>query len=394
MATAARRHSRTKSFRVAVGSAADDADVRRLLREHPLRGRISLSFEREPDASVAAGIDGDVHQTVVARDPQTGALAGIASRAERVVFVNGAAARLGYLGQLRVASGVRRLRSLIDDGFAGLRELHETGGVPAYLVSLVGDNDAARRLLIDRRSGAGPRFVPAGRLATLVLPARRAGSRSAYRRAVSEPADAGASGVAVRVASAADLHDIADCLQRNLRRFQFAPVWDADTLRSPGRMRGLAIGDFVVAERGGRVVGCAALWDQRAFRQVVVRGYDATLGRWRWLVNAAAPWLGVPRLPPVGRQLSFAYVSHLAADEAGLDVVASLVSAVRERARRAGLEYVVAAAPAGHRLDAAIAALGRHRRYASDLYLASWPDGDDFVRSVDARPSQPEVAIL
>jgi N-acetylglutamate synthase-like GNAT family acetyltransferase len=360
-------------FTFAVAGAADDADVRRLLRERALPGRICLSFEREPNASDAAAIEGEPHQTVVARDVRTGVLAGVASRAVRRVFVNGEPVRLGYFGQLRVADGTRRLRSLIDDGFACLRELHAAGDAPAYLVSLVAGNPAARRLLIERRSRTGPRFVPAGRLTTFVLPAR--GEAGPYENHVAE-------------------EDLAACLQRNLRRCQFAPVWDAELLRSPSRTRGLSADDFVVVERGGRVVGCAALWDQRAFKQVVVRGYEPALGRTRWLVNAAAPWMGIPRLPPVGRHLAFAFISHLAVDDDDPGVAASLVAALRARARARGLEYVIAAAPPTHPIAGAIAALGRHRQYASELFLACWPDGEDFVRAIDGRPPQPEVAIL
>ena len=54
---------RTGPYDVSLATAADEPAVRRLLREHPLGGDIAVSLEREPDTSIAAGIEGDVHQT-------------------------------------------------------------------------------------------------------------------------------------------------------------------------------------------------------------------------------------------------------------------------------------------------------------------------------------------
>ena len=85
----------------------------------------------------------------------------------------------------------------------------------------------------------------------------------------------------------------------------------------------------MVATRAGRVVGCVARWDQRRFKQVVVRGYSRRIARWRPFVNAAGRWLGVPPLPAVGDRLELAYLSHLAVDGDNADVAVALVAAAR-----------------------------------------------------------------
>jgi hypothetical protein len=36
----------------------------------------------------------------------------------------------------------------------------------------------------------------------------------------------------------------------------------------------------------------------------------------------------------------------------------------------------------------------RHRTFESVLYKAFWPDGEPLARSLDGRPSNPELAIL
>ena len=366
-------------FDVRLASAADDEQVRRLLREHPLPGDVALTFEREPDSAIAAAIEGDVHQTMVARE-RDGRIAGIASRAERDVFLNGRPARLGYLGQLRADLRGHRVGALLDEGFAFCHTLHERGDVPAYLTAIVEDNHAARRLLCGLRSSAAPRFVRAGGLMTLAIPRAR-------RREIRV-----APGIEIRRGSVELLEDIVACLDRNGRRCQFTPRWTVDDLLSARRTPGLEPQDFFVAIARGRMVGCAATWDQRGFKQVVVRDYSPRLARWRSVVNLAGPWVGLPSLPAVGRPLEFVYLSHVAVDDDRPDVAAALISEARLRLPAGVSDMVTAFAEGSPMLPAARVA--RLRTYRSVLYLACWPDGQQIVESLDARLPHPEVAIL
>ena len=369
-------------FAFSLAAPADDAAIRRLLRQQPLPGTISLSFEREPDTALAAAAEGGAHQTLIARRA-TGEIAGIAARSVRTVFINGQARSFGYLGQLRVVDGRHRLRALIDDGFAFCRAVHEDAGdAPAYLMSLVADNDPARRLLIERRSVTAPRFDAADRLQTFLIPAQRAPRASARAP------------IRVEQGTSALLGDIAACLRRNLRRYQFAPSWTEADLVSSQTTGGPSPDDFAVAATDDGVVGCVALWDQRAFKQIVVRGYTPLLARIRPLANAAARGLGLPPLPAIGATLPFAYLSHVAVDDDRGDVLDALIAAQVRRARVRGLDYVVTGFPDRHPLQAIVRQSWARRTYHSTLYVAYWPDGEACVRSLDSRPGQPEVAVL
>jgi hypothetical protein len=376
-----RRVSSASRFDIRLADTADDPEIRRLLREHALPGEIRLTFEREPDATVASAIEGDVHQTMIAREPDNGRIAGIASRAERPVFVNGRASRIGYLGQLRTNVRGPRVTSLLDEGFGFCRALHGQGTVSAYLTAIVEHNHVARRLLCGLRSSAVPAFVRVGTLATLAIP--RGGRRRRH--------DQG--GLEIRAGSIDLIEEIVGCLNRHGRRHQFAPVWTIEDLLSTTRTPGLEPHDFLVATCRGRVVGCAALWDQRGFKQVVVRGYSPQLARWRPLINLAGPMLGIPALPSVGSQLHFAYLSHVAVDDDSAEVIAALVAEARRRLAP-DVSHLVTAFSEGSSLLAGASRVAPHRMYRSVLYLAYWPDGQRLAQSIDNRLPHPEVAIL
>ena len=373
---------RDAGFAFELASSRDDREIRRLLREQAFPGAISLSLEREPNAAIAAAIEGDVHQTLVARDPWTGRIAAVATRSLRDAFVNGERSRVGYLGQLRIDRRYRRHPMLLEGGFAFCRALHDGGDARLYLTSIVADNQAAQRLLLRRRWSAGPRFTNIGRLVTLVIPLGR-------RRTPIE-----IEGVRIERGTPSHLDEIAACLRRNLRRYQFAPCWTADDLLSADRTRGLSHEHFFVAIRQRRVIGCLGCWDQRSFKQVVVRGYSKTLTRWRPLVNVAARWLGTPRLPAVGEPLALGYLSHAAVDADDDQVLAALMTAACQHGRAAGLDNVAIAFAARNPQLEAIARRFRHRAFVSVLAVANWPDGDHRLRLLDGRLPHPEVAVL
>src|SRR5262245_10177189 len=265
-----------------------------------MAGAIRVSLEREPDAFAAAAVLGRPHHTVVAREPASGRLVGMGHRAVMDVYLNGAPARVGYLSQLRVDGAYRGRRRLLARGYDLLAAQRAPDEAAFDLTSIMADNEPALRLL-----GAGlpglPTYRPLGRFVTLVISTWRA-----PRWSGGTPAEAGRPEHALEIAA---------CLDRNATRYQLARRWPAGDLGSGERWPGLRPGDCRLAcASGGGAVGTAALWDQSAFKQVVVRGYSPGLARARWWINRGAWLLGAPRLPAPGRALPHAYLSHVAVD--------------------------------------------------------------------------------
>jgi hypothetical protein len=349
----------------------DDPEIRRLLRDNPMDGAIRVSLEREPNAFLAAAVEGEPHATVVARDPQSGRILGMGTRAVWNAFVNGEPCRLGYLSQLRVDRAARGRRRLLAAGYAALRELRRPDEAPFDLTSIIADNETARRLLAGGVPGL-PAYRELSGFVTLVLPAVRPGR----------------SRMAVEVGDPGRMAEIADCLARNRRRCQVAPFFTVEELASPERSRGLAPHDFRLAVRDGRVVGCLSLWDQSGFKQVVVRGYAPRLARWRPWINLLP---GIPRLPDPGEALPHATISHVAVDEDDPEIFRALVESAHAEACSRGYAYVVIGFAAGHPWLPWLERRFRPRRYESVLYTVDWGEG---AVSLDGRRPHVEAALL
>ncbi|UCC61863.1 MAG: hypothetical protein JSV36_13845, partial [Anaerolineae bacterium] len=310
-----------------LATPADDPALRRMLRENPLPGAISVSFEREPSYFHGAKVQGPFHQTCIARERSSGEIVGMGSRSIRDVYLNGAPQAVGYLSQLRVKPEYRARRRMLTQAFEFLHHLHQDGRTPFYFSSIIQDNLPARRLLSAGLPGL-PSFVEYARMHTLAVHCPKS------RRRLPLP-----SGLRLARGSPLYLDEIAVCLQRNGARHQLAPCWTRETLFHPDHTPDLAPEDFFLALEQDRVVGCLAAWDQNRFKQTVVRGYSGPLGRWRGLVNVGARLAGWPVLPPPNTPFRHAYASHLAVDDDDPHVFAALLRALHSHLAAQGYSY-------------------------------------------------------
>ncbi len=366
------------AVRFGLARPADEADLRALLRDNPMPGRVSIALTREPDFFAAAAAEGHIHQAIVARDTDTGRAVALGCRSVADAFIVGRPAPLGYLGTLRVDRRHRGRPGVIRRGYAMLRRLHDADrAAPFYLTSIVAGNRRAEALLTSGRAGL-PAYRPVDAFATLALPTRqrRRGGRTTIRRG-----------------TPAMLDDIAALLDRHGRRFQFARRWTADAIACPRRTPNLSPDDFLVATRAGRAIGCLAVWDQRPFRQAVAAAYAPSLARLRRPLNCLAPLLGTAPLPPPGQVIAQAAVSHVAVDDDAPAVLCDLLSEALSAARPR-LDYLALGLSARHPALRAVRRRFAHRRYDSRLYVVHWPDGRSAADALDDRIAFPEVALL
>jgi len=362
-------------------TAHNEWAVRRLLRETPVPGWITLAYEREPDYLLGTALEGTLQQTVLARTVEDGTLVGTFSRSERLAFVNGEPRPLGYLGLLRLRDRFRGRTRYLREGYEACRRfLHDPVRTPYYVTSIIESNATARRVLEAGLPGL-PTYRPWQAFSTLALPCRS--------RPGSVPR-----GLRIVPGSPELVGDIAACLQRNYARYALAPYWTAEDLASTERCRGLRPQDFCVAVRRDRVVGCLALWDQRAFKQHVVRGYAPRVERWRRSINLAARLLALPRLPDPSAALAEAVLSHAAIDGDDPAVLLALIVAARAEACRRGLEVVTLGLAQRNPMLRAVRRSFRHLEYRSILYLVHWDDGRSAAAALDDRPAHLESATL
>lgn len=363
---------------VDLAQPADDAAIRRLLRRQAVPGRVSVTFEREPEFWKGCAVTGVDSRILVARTQADGEIVGVACRSVRNVFVNGRPLRLGYLGQLRVDERFRG-RWLVSQGFALLRQLHEKDPVPAYLTSIIGGNTEATGVLVERPRKLFPKFHPVADYSTLALDLRR-------RRA---PLACAASIVAGDPDS---VDEVVSFLQTYGARRQFFPVWTVGRLRDLAGL-GLHIEDLRIARRNHRIVGLIGLWDQTAYKQTVVQGYSGWLKAAAPLWNSSAALFGRHTLPRPGEELRSAYASLICVANDDTAVFADLLRDIYNLAASRGLNYLLLGLDARDPL-LKVARDYAHVLYPSRFYLAAWSDGGHLYEQLDHRCTGVDAATL
>lgn len=366
-----RRVSPAPPVAVVPAGPGDDAAIRQLLRDSTLPGAITLGFEREPDYFRGTSLAGAEEHTLVARAGS--GLLGLGRVVIRPCWVNGTVARVGYLGELRLARTARGEAALVRRGFAAFRDRLRTNPPLLCFTSIAEDNVRARRLL-ERGLPGWPRYEFLTCFVTVVLPARRLRTPSHG------------------IVAPARLEEVADFFLRECARDNLATAWTAEALRSLAR-HGLGAGDFFAAEEGGGLVAAAGLWDQRGFRQTVIRSYAGWLGSLRPLLNLASRLGDWPTLPAPGSVLAQAFASPLVAAPDAVDRLPALLAALGDAAARRGLTHLTLGFPEGDARLTAVRRAYRSRTYVTRLYRVHWP-GADPGPALDSRPNVPDIALL
>lgn len=347
----------------------DEPELRRLTASTPMPGAITVTFGREPDYFVGNLGPCDV---LIARHLPDGALAGVLCRAVRRAYVNGREEEVGLIGGVRIAERFRGNR-LLERGLPLFRELGRSDML--HYGAIATENPGGRRALVERPTPGFPRVRRLRRVLTLGLVVRRGGRP--------EPA--------VQPAGEGRLEEVATFLARHGPRRQLFPALSAADLAGSPATVGMGPADLLVHRRNGTIAGVAGLWDQRAFKQSIVRAYSPALRRIRPAYGALARLIGARPLPAVGEEIESAYAALVCVAADDPQVFAALLRELRRRAAERGLAYVMV----GLAEDDPLLRTARrtlHIPYRSDLFVASW-EGDP-LRRLDDRLPYLEIATL
>lgn len=361
-----------------LATPADDADIRRLLRQNPVPGQQEITYEREPDYFLASSIMGPLSQTLVARHVESGQVVGVATRSVRPLFVNGAVENVGYIGQLRV-DAAHRGRWLVPLGFRLFHELHADGAATGYLTTIIDGNAEAEGILVEKARRAFPAYRALDRLFTLALVVRR-------------PQRVMASTFEILAGDEVGLHEIVAFLHAHGQHKQFFPVLSEADFSSPTTLD-FNVSDFAVACRGDEILGVLGLWDQSRYKQSVVHAYGPQLRRLRPFYDVGAKILGAQPLTAPGQPIHFAYASFACVLDDDPSIFQALLAQVYNHAAARGFAFLMLGLTERDPL-LTVARKGLHIPYTSTLYTVCWQGDEAWREQIDGRPAYVELATL
>lgn len=353
----------------------DNKQLKATLRDNAMDSWVRLSFEREPSYFDGVDLMGKSCTVMACDENQLNSIVGMYSCEYLPVHVNGASDYVGYLGGLRVNQQYRHKVRILKSGFESIPHLVTIrGAAPFWFTSVASENTPARRLLEAGLKGM-PVYSPLGEMETLVFNTRQGKLQGLLQQAVLE-----------------DVPALVDFFNRQAAHYQFSPVLTKEWLLGLSGDKGLTLGDFWLAKDGADIRACLAIWDQRAFKQTVSRGYRYPLNAFRGAYNLYAGATGRVKLLAVGKKLEQVFLSFVAFDNPEGTLPLQIIKEGLARASEKGAEVGILGLSAENPLTAILKRTLRPSVYRTCIETVCLPTGLEPI--LNGSPPQPEVAVL
>ena len=356
-------------------SPADDGELRATLRSEPMDSWVQLCLEREPSFFAGEGVLGESAAVLATEVCPPYATIGMYTCAFLPVHVNGCPEYVGYLGGLRVKTAYRHKIRIVKGGFSSIPHVvPNRGTMPFWFTSVADGNSTACRLLEARLKGM-PVYRFLGNVATFAFSIAQGKRHGVLRQAERQ-----------------DVPALVDFYNRQSASYQFSPVLTEEWLLGLSGRYGLTLKDFWLLKDGGQVRGALAVWDQRTYKQVTIRGYRRPLNALRLPFNWWARLSQRVQLPAPGQRLEQVSLAFVAFDpqaqSLAIECLREALTKVREKAASVG---ICGLSPSSALYPTLKAQLKSHI-FFTRIETVAWPS--DPEPALDGRPPQPEIATL
>jgi hypothetical protein len=186
------------------------------------------------------------------------------------------------------------------------------------------------------------------------------------------------------------LADVVAFLQHWNSQYQFAPVYTlADLNGQSGLLPFFSWENIYVYSEHKTIQGVLGVWNQQAFKQIVVSNYSPGMRSIRPVYNLFASLRGLPGLPAVGQEINMLHATFVSGNSR---VFAALVEQLLLEWSGKGYDYLSVGVCKGNGLADVTARYATNRLF-STVYTVFWPEGD-IVPLTDERPVHLEIATL
>ena len=296
-------------------------------------------------------------------------LAGFGAVTTQERYLNGLPKKICYLSTLRLLPA-HRGKGLTSKGFKFLKR--QPLGAHIFMASLINSSKLAFRILMQQRRDY-PTFYPIGEIETRLIFLRKGNSNGKSPTIEVNSLKPSESAAALQFLRSQGKHKHFFLRYTTLRNLN------------------LSSKDYVAARQDGKIIGLCAIWDQRPFKQIIVKSYGLfapVVALYNHL-----PFKTTSNLPKSGEQLNLAYVSHLVVNNNNPDVLQAMLSHI-EKNYSSKLPFLAIGL---HSQDPLCAALANFRgiKYKSTLFIAAW-DKKRLLKAEKLRHSlfYPEISSM
>lgn len=360
-------------FQFSQATAEDGPELLKVLEENDFKGAVSLLYTRRPDPYLSFMGEALEVYLLVGKDKGTGTIAAIAACAVRQLWLQGTSQRVGYLFGLRVAKAYQKRYRLLAQGYAAMGNYLAPLGIEIWITTILEENIEVKKMLEKPRIFM-PQYHPLGRYQVTALAGK--GQKSPAKE--------------VRRAREKDRSKLLAFYEEQGRQQDFFA--DMKTfLTLPLEQQGPGIEAYILVEtRAGEVVGAAALWDQRQYKQYRVVGYQGIL-KWLYPMSGTLAFLGIPYMPEPGNCLELYTLAFVAIKDQNQENFVKLVKTAQRLIPETA--QLVVGFHENHKLNQVVKKFSKIT-YTSCLYQMVWPGENGVLNREKLQSVGLECALL
>lgn len=343
----------------------DGAEILRILESSAAKGSIELIYTRRPDAYASYQKEPGESRIFVTCDGER--LVGTAAELIRPVYIGGEIRKAAYLCGLK--------KDASYDGGVGfgpdfLRTL-QRDDVDFYYCSVVEENERVKRMFEKKRRILA--MDPLCTYTTFIISPRVRVKRSKHA-------------FTLRQATHEDWPRLMTFYEEEGRKKDLFPV-----LNEANRWEGLNTESFYLLTDGDEIVAAAALWNQTAYKQYIVKRYGGLM-RWGRLLNPLLTAFGYIRLPKTEQPLDFPTLSFFLTKNDDEMLYRIFLREILPIIRKDYGMFVIGL-PAHHAAKNFIQKIP-HISFDTRLYAVEFPWSKQEYRTVSAQRVSPECGLL
>jgi len=285
---------KNSKFYFEYASKTDGTSLLELLEEKVLDTMIPLVCTRVPNAYLSYSFEGEKTILALCKESKTGEIAGLGVCIIKTLYVNGQREKVGYFEEVRLKKAYQENQFLIPQMYQFLYNACKEEDISYYITNKTGEKTPEEELLGRKRSYM-PDFIYLDDYELFICKVGinfKTFPGYTFRQAQKEDAQE----LLAFYKKTGQAHDIYPYINKKVFKNQYP---------------GLDIQDFYVLYKDEELVGCGAIWDQRSYKQYVVKHYDLWMGLLQ-IVSPIFNLVGLPKMPAVDEALAINKLAFIA----------------------------------------------------------------------------------
>lgn len=346
-----------------LATPADNKELLEILEEESFSGPISVLFTRRPDVMTSLSYEGDVAEIMICRDTINHKIALIGAFAINKCYIRGELKHVCYLFNLRLRKSYRGKTRVPYMGFKHLKLILDKYKIDFVFTTILEDNNYARRLL-ERKRKSLPTYHYLGNYYVYNFKSIKADSTSFknFRRATVE-----------------DINKLSLFLTKEGAKNDFFPYIGSNFFNNP-QIPGLDINNFfILLDDYQNICACGLLWDQREFKQYIIKGYSfffKALSK----IPAFVSITGYPPLPKMNIPIAVRTLSFWLVKDNNSKLFCDFLNKIRKSLNK--YEALAVGIGGNHSLQRELLKT-RHIEYKSRAYQVVWDDTNQELEKFD-----------